>query len=52
MYQFDPFPKPQSVPVMKPARVLRPVLGPEPEKVNPLVLPGQPGDELLGCPTV
>lgn len=34
------------------SHVLRTVLTPEPEKVNPLVLPGQQGDGLLGLPTV
>ncbi|KAM3590547.1 uncharacterized protein V6R79_011575 [Siganus canaliculatus] len=33
---------------MTPAHVLRLVLTPEPEKVNPLVLPGQEGDEPVG----
>lgn len=38
--------------MMKLARVLRTVLTPEPEKVNPLVLSVQKGDNLLGLPTV
>ncbi|TKS92688.1 hypothetical protein D9C73_027326 [Collichthys lucidus] len=38
--------------VMTPAHVLRLVLTPEPEKVDPLALPWQQGDDLLGLPTV
>lgn len=38
--------------VMTPAHVLRLASTPEPEKVNPLVLPWQEGEDLLGLPTV
>lgn len=38
--------------MMTPARVLRRVSMPEPEKVNPLALPWRQGDDLLGLPTV
>lgn len=38
--------------MMTPAHVLRLVSMPEPEKVDPLVLPWQQGENLLGLPTV
>lgn len=38
--------------VMTPAHVLRLASMPEPEKVNPLALPWQEGEDLLGLPTV
>lgn len=38
--------------MMTPAHVLRLASMPEPVKVDPLVLPWQQGDDLLGLPTV